>query len=280
MEVKHHRQYRSRDLAEQSNRVDLLLQGEINEEVVRALGEILTEELSEAFPDGILVERICKISQALHHKRSDGSLPIHVACHNSNCLKSKRIFSLLIEPAPETLQTKNKVGLLPLHKAVCVCGEQQLDVVKMLIDLNMSSLTSKTNDGHTPLHLALSTPKTICAELIQHMLVLNGKIAAIPDSFGHLALHKLVSRSKVEVDLVELLLEANPSAAGNKDYRGYVHLSTLMLFYFYDISLSLLPLHWVVSKRDPNLEVLFLLAERYPEGLLESDQDGCTPYVK
>lgn len=41
-----------------------------------------------------------------------------------------------------------------------------------------------------------------------------------------------------------------------------------------------LPIHWAVVKPNPNIDVVFLLAEEYQEGLLEADNEGNTPLMR
>lgn len=184
------------------------------------LAKILWEELSEAFPNFDLLQEICQFPIVLHQEKSDGSIALHVACYNSNCLKSEQIINYLINLFPESVKHRNKYGLIPLHKAVTVTTVSQLDVVKSLIDRDLTTLSMKTNDGHTPLHLAISVPKVPCLELIDYLIMLNTKLLLIPDLFGHLPLHKAVSRSKVDPLIVEHLVENCFESAGLKDLKG------------------------------------------------------------
>lgn len=212
--------FRVKRLEEQVEFVNSLLENEDISQIKTKLAEILMNELGEASPNYTLIEKICQIREVLFQQRSDQSLPIHVACFNESCLNSIEIIALLVEKAPETLQHKNQLGLVPLHQAVSICNKQSLDTVKMLIDHWLPALTAKTNDGHTPLHLALVRPKTVCIDLIRHMIEINGKIVSTPDAFGHLPIHKAVSRSRVDIEVIELLLATHPASAAIQDFRG------------------------------------------------------------
>ena len=41
-----------------------------------------------------------------------------------------------------------------------------------------------------------------------------------------------------------------------------------------------MPIHWAVAKPNPNIDVVFLLAEEYQQGLLEADNEGNTPLMR
>jgi ankyrin repeat protein len=185
-----------------------------------SLAKILWEELSEAFPNLDVIKQICQFPIVSQQEKEDGSIALHVACYNTTCLKSFEIIDYLINLSPDSVKHQNKYGLVPLHKAVSVASDEHLEVVKMLIDRDLSTVVKKTNDGHTPLHLAVSVPKKPCLELIEYLTVINPKLPQISDGFGHLRIHKAVSRSKVDLSLVELLIHAFPQSIGMKDLQG------------------------------------------------------------
>jgi len=228
----------------------------------------LHDELREAFPNFDLIQKLCRAyPQRVSIPKQDGSLALHIACYNENILAAGiEIVQFLVEMCPEAIKVKNRFGFLPIHKALCAAHTcEQLSVIKYLLQLFPDSIVAQNVDGCTAFHLLVSQGNLHSREFVQFFLQFNPEVVKIPDHYGQLPLHKAMTlkQSKVSAEVMKDLIAAFPLSASWKDSRG------------------MLPLHWFLSKHiSPDIDVLTILIEAYPEGLLECDHEDLTPLMR
>lgn len=152
-------------------------------------------------------------------------LPVHAACFYHPDLK---VIQYLVDKyGPEEIRAVDLQGSTLLH-TLCRSSVQSIsqDVFKYVLDLYPESVKTRDRHGVFPFYF--------CANSVQ------------------------------EVPILQMLLDANPSAIRNKDntYWGQ------------------LPLHWAVSRsrdRVPAAEKVDFLVNSYPEALHVRDKNGMTP---
>jgi len=92
----------------------------------------------------------------------DGFVPLHYACRKVKIVTSDdaneiqsplETIKLLVEPRPESLQIKTKLGMLPLHWA-CFDPVASTDVIRYLVESSPATVFAKDYKGRLPLHLA------------------------------------------------------------------------------------------------------------------------------
>lgn len=88
----------------------------------------------------------------------DGLLPIHFAC----IVGLKSIVEMILDKAPEQINSKNALGYTPLHIA---CSNEHLQIVLMLIKRG-AAVNCIAHNGNTPLHVAMRNSDTRIAEVL------------------------------------------------------------------------------------------------------------------
>ncbi|KAJ1394489.1 hypothetical protein B484DRAFT_459149 [Ochromonadaceae sp. CCMP2298] len=212
--------------------------------------------------DSLIAELLARDSSLAAERDGSDSTVLHAACANIENVPT-RTFKLLIATHPEAVMHANRVGILPIHRAAsCYCTEASLPSIELLIQAQPQSLACKTRDGLLPLHMSLSYPKISSYRLVELLLEARPASLVEADRYGQYALHRAASKTRLDPAIVGLLLDRAPHIAFLKDNNGW------------------LPLHWALSKDCPSLEVFYLLATAYPEGLYDADPQGRTPYDK
>lgn len=197
----------------------------------------IIEELRSGHPDIQKLLSLClqENPECRQRAESDNSLPLHSACRNVRVLSMPEVILALVEAYPEAVELPNNFGLLPLHKAASVANAGHIPALTILIEANPLALCFKTIDGQTPLHFAISGPRRPSSEVVDFFCSINAEVAVAADSYGQLPMHKAAARSRIEVDVVNSLIKANPYALSMKDSKGYVKFS---FFFFHTYLLS------------------------------------------
>jgi hypothetical protein len=151
-------------------------------------------------------------------------------------------------------------GRLPLHWALRRAAS--LAVIQYLVSAHPEALLVADHAGSLPLHTACSYASE---EVIRAVLGQCPEAASITNGKSHrCALHLLASRclyddNNLSLDAFRTVLDAHPAAAALDDRQGRV------------------PLHIACEHAHPRWDVLRLLVEQHPAGLLLKDQWKLTP---
>lgn len=182
----------------------------------------LQDELSEGHPDVNVIKALCEAypSRASVERISDKSVALHIACFNTNVLKNKVLLKMLVDAYPEGLLHANQFRYIPLHKAACIATSIHIESIQYLIESAPESLQFMTKDGMTPLHLAVSVPKLVLPDIVQIFLEASPDIAQLADSYGQYALHKAAAKTKIDIEVLKLLIQHAPIALQLKDSKG------------------------------------------------------------
>jgi len=119
---------------------------------------------------------------------SDGSLPVHVACESSNACRDDQVDTIqyMLEIYPESINTRNRYGLLPIHLAA-TCGKSK--VIELLLKHDPSAATKSTNQ---PPHEVDSPPPRLPLHLVcsEHHGDYFDAVKVLYDAYPE-AIHKL-----------------------------------------------------------------------------------------
>lgn len=249
---------------------------------------LLLDHLSSGRPDIAAILNICSNeSSCCQLLLRDGSTLLHVACKNTKILSHPKVILSVLNAYPLAISSPNEFGFLPLHKAVSVASAEHIPSLKILIDHYPQSLMSQTRDGQGVLHLAITGPRMPSPDVIEFLCQKEPMVACITDAYGQLPLHKAAAKPRIDIDTIQILFQNNPHALTLKDNKGYFsiviyfHYLHLCAFLFsFCFLCRMLPLHWIVCRGNPNIDVLLLIVEEYREGLLELDYEGLSPLVR
>jgi ankyrin repeat protein len=218
----------------------------------------------------------------------DGNLPIHIACKRTD-----NVFALdiLLKSFPSSIAVKNRDGLLPsallsrsgkktffLHEATCEGLSKHL--IKLLLKAFPESCKERDQYGMLPLHYACEKVAAYSEEgrfvkriLEEYYLDDNANCAK---KHNQSTLHSADS-----IDIILLLLKANPASATIYDYNGRrptppAHFSN---FASEKDSKGMMLLHREVASTDgsdPN--ILGFLVKANPSSVTAPDNCGMLPF--
>jgi ankyrin repeat protein len=213
--------------------------------------------------------------QSLRVPGPDGRLPIHslLAGWEARGAEVLKAIHLVVDGYVEALRVRDKNGNVPVH-LVNDCGgrywREAALIVRFLVAKCPESAREPAREARngTLLHLALTRWRWALVTDIQHIVRRCPGIASIPDNHRNLPLHVAARRFRCKV--VELLVQHRPDSVRIRGYKGR------------------LPIHQVADPAaaaggrlpwdaDRCLEMLRFLERRWPESLLEGDEDGKTP---
>lgn len=205
----------------------------------------IVQQLVQEYPEGVFVQD------------DDGMIPLHDACMKSD--SSLEVVEFLIEKHPEGVRSqdvtlrlplhcaaetgaplevvhylveeygdavtvKDEDGNLPLHK-VCSSGASH-GVVRMLLDrynaeeCRHSGLSIANDDGRLPLHCYSVNAVGIGAVTLQHLMEIYPEAVHVCDRRGMLPLHGACSSTRLVLDKVRLLVEADLYSIVQKTQNG------------------------------------------------------------
>ena len=222
---------------------------------------LLHEELGRAMPsEKVISELISFDSKRVSNINNEGSNSIHVACQYIKSIEPS-IFLTLLDIYPEGCAVVNNYGLLPIHKAVMNNCESKSSIrsLKMILGNYPEGLRIQNNQGQLPIHLALSIPKNPKTLVINILIESYPDCLKIQDKFGHLPLHKICANKGATVDIILLILNSFRQGASYADINGMT------------------PLHWLVSRDNPNVESIKELLKVFPMAVHISDGHNRKP---
>jgi len=147
----------------------------------------------------------------------DGWLPLHYAARYSN---SVHMVQELLQEYPQGALHQTDTGMFtPLHLVCLNSCPQTPYILRMILQSNSSAANVKDRDGNLPLHVA-------CREVLCH-------------------------NNEAQVDIIAMLLRANPASASVANSRGWC------------------PLISAITNR-LSIDAVKLVADAYPEGLVSS----------
>jgi hypothetical protein len=185
-------------------------------------------------------------------------LPLH-AVFECRC-DDLSLIECLLKAYPEALLSKEEEGgRLPLHMAA-IRGAPT-DIMRHLVHASPQSLQMADLQGNLPLHHAVTYSSEAVVELLANLS---------PDACQHantkarLPLHLLCARQwdqdSLSLSLIQTILHHNVRAAGRQERQGR------------------LPLHLACEQGYPRRDIVELLVESFPAGLLYAEtQCGRTP---
>jgi ankyrin repeat protein len=209
---------------------------------------LVFHELAARDPTGEVIETCVKIYKSgVYVTDVNGELPLHWACMSG---ANYRTINTLITAYPEGTHLANHSGKLPLHLA---CQHSDLEVIKLLIAANPEGCNVPDSNGWIPLHYSLSVLPDPSHAIVELLIGTYSGSAQTPTHQGYFPLHLyLRNRQFPSLWVVKLLLQHFPFGAfvtaGEQDE---------------------LPLHLVISRDPPPLEIIASLVEINPEGCLQ-----------
>lgn len=165
--------------------------------------------LVDRFPDAI------KIRRSNAEKGHETSF--HLACLFEAGVATLRLFA---ERAPELLEpTEGTRGDTPFHT---LCGEYANIDLESLQVLAISENACKARDsaGRTPFHLLIDGEAESSPDVIKFFVEQWPSLLRECDDEGRNSLHVLVSCARVEQEILDYLLDVDPSLALVKDNNG------------------------------------------------------------
>ena len=219
---------------------------------------------------------------------SADKLPLlHVVIQNKHKAESGTIcetLQVLVNHRSDLLQKRDKDGKTPLLYALLV--NQDINVLKLLLELCPKYAQEKDNENMLPLHLACRTNASL--EIIQMLVLAYPK--AVEEQWGFLLPLHLSSRVNASAQVLNLLIDKYPGAITKTFFnRNYpLHLLVSQKDVKEDaVSLLLagvqcknnegkLPLHNACISECP-LSVIMLLVRAFPDALITPDSDGNIP---
>ena len=238
--------------------------------------------------------------EGLKEEDNEGNLPLHCAAFQDNKI-SLNTFKVLLEAYPESAQAENNKGNLPLHMAVQYgCS---LEVVKALVEAYPEGVTVKNDDNRVPLHDAVhldldsgyALRDYVDVQVIKFLLEVHPDGAKNKDRHGNLPLHTSIE-CDLSLEILKIVILAYPAGVTvqNEDGDLPLHLAVSHDTCVEGIKIMLdeyrggvkvnnnqgqLPLHIECAneRNKPNLHLLNLLVEFYPEGIFQRNIDGDEP---
>lgn len=167
------------------------------------------DELKQADPNEDIVRAFMSNHPVLATIPNDsGSLAAHIICGSINTVTIE-VIRLIYKAFPNGFATPNQFGLLPLHKAVSAPGatSSSFESIKAVTDFYPEALREGNLEGQLPLHLALTKPRMPDFFVIQYFLSLFPDAVKVPDKYGQLPIHKAAAKQKIDIEIIELLLQ-------------------------------------------------------------------------
>jgi len=190
--------------------------------------------------------------------------PLHLFVSCSKCPVT--VLEALVTAYPAAVSTAEpRGGRYPLHMALL--KDAAANQIEYLLATWKDATLHADSTGHVPLHLAVEYASDV---VIQQVLSACPAAAAMKTSRDRYALHLLTaSRCEWNTDEEESLIvsritvrdiiQAHPEAVKLPDLQGR------------------LPLHLAAGHPSPRWDVLQLLCDEHPEGLLVQDEDHKIP---
>jgi ankyrin repeat protein len=209
---------------------------------------LVFHELAARDPTGEVIESCVKIYKSgVYVTDINGELPLHWACMSGS---NYHTINTLITAYPEGTHLANHSGKLPLHLA---CQHSDLEIIKLLIAANPDACSVADNHGWIPLHYALSVLPNPSFKIIELLLATYSGSVQTPTHQGYFPLHLyLRNRQSPSLWVIKSLLHYFPFGAfvtaGEQDE---------------------LPLHLVIARDPPPLEIIASLVDINPEGCLQ-----------
>ena len=204
---------------------------------------------------------VCKENPCcvLDQRASDGSTIFHVVAENSGLLDGS-ILEYLIGIDRRGLEIQNRLGLLPIHRAV-MHSDTDVEELELLLKHYPEGLLVQNIEGQTPLHLAVTGTKA-SQDAVTFILSECPDSSRIVDKYGHLPLHKAVSRNSCNIIIISDLIDAFEEGVQCPDRTGC------------------LPLHWALARAAPSVILIKLLVKSYPQSTKIADKKGLLPIDK
>lgn len=183
---------------------------------------------------------------------SNGNLPLHIAVNRQN--PSAEVVSALLHIFPEAAKMHCKKGWLPIHRCVNRPNPSP-QVLKILLDIYSKGLQFSNVHMSLPIH-CMSVHPDPSVPIIQKLIDMNPSSLSIADEHGYLPLHCIIDNYDPNAKLAISILQQFPEAAATKTKEGF------------------LPLHLMLSSnKNPNLELVDLLLEEYPDAINYAVED-------
>jgi ankyrin repeat protein len=144
----------------------------------------------------------------------NGWAPLHAAASALNV----ELVQFLVDSNPQASPARTSVSTnqSALH-LLCrqALRDVHLPAVNALLQADPDSVLHKDNTPHsyTPLHLLCRGSPRICYEIVQRVIATNSQAAAISDADQYLPLHHACEMGVASTELVKLLLQAYPDGA-------------------------------------------------------------------
>jgi ankyrin repeat protein len=227
--------------------------------------------------------------------------PAHLAAAVCDSPTGIATLKHLAEVTPRMAHCPNNDGDLPLH--FCVMYSNNLDAVKLLVELYPGSTKVQGLGGMTPLYCALDCRDKDKFKIVQYLVEFDPESVLICDSNDNNPVHFLAHQSKTLDDMavLESLLRACPSSASRQNVNGFTPLHFLCknvdLAKFFPQELAVLVANIVTSQPDSasiathrskklphhiaaemsTCEVMNLLLKAHPRGIFECGQECGMP---
>ena len=230
--------------------------------------------------------------RGLGETNAAGDLPLHIA---ARAMTSAETVRWLAERYPEALKMVDSKGNLPLHiilqqkyySSHTAGGNGVGDLVKAFVEGHPQSTQSQNQEGDLPVHLAL---RHRSEPTVRYLVDKYPECVRVKGRTGCLPLHLATWGHS---DFARPFFELHPAALGIENENGVLPLHTAA-FNNNEIALEFadkypaglrhkdkvgnLPIH-EAARSAKSLQLIKALAERYPEGLDEANNDGLTPVV-
>ncbi|KAF0686176.1 Aste57867_22028 [Aphanomyces stellatus] len=183
-----------------------------------------------------------------------GRTPLHWLCMNTSV--TVRSIEILVLGFPVSAAMCDKDSSLPIHY-LCMNPAQTIDLTMMLHNYETFSLRNR--DGRTPLHCLLIR-HTADFELCATLLSLAPEAIHVIDNMGRRILHWVCAMKKhFNLQLLQLVLSMDQTAAGHSDMRGQ------------------LPLHLLLRNHVVTVDAIQLLLQAHPAAIDVIDASGQSP---
>lgn len=228
-------------------------------------------------------------SVLLSYQDSNGQLPIHrlllgKARHSRKPPRYDKVIQVLLEGFEGCLRLQDEEGQTPLLLACSL--NSPLSAVYLLLrqwpeqitpDKMAPTIFDTERFNGELIHSCLSS-ESITLDHVQMWLDRYPDMLTSPDGHGRLPLHYAVaSPSDEATNVVRYLLHYAKNDDNDDDNASFVKTQQQLSTPDND---GLLPIH-IAASVDPSEyshDILLLLVEEYPEGLLMADQDGRLPW--
>ena len=196
--------------------------------------------------------------QSVSEVGGGGRLPIRHLCENEELAEavSVDILTLLLQVYPESVQRENEWDGLPLHTAVKMGKSPKF--LKILVNSYPESVQIQNADGWLPIHWACYSDYSR-VDTVKFLLDIYPESIHADSGGGWLPIHQASSSNGTQkVDVIEHLLSKDPTCASKVTENGEY------------------PLH-LACLSEPNLTVVQLLFDVFPEAIFKRDINGKTP---